>query len=59
MTDPDTRAYGIVRVGRDTTTGSTHARASVAIGFGSNADDSGVSRLDLNNILIEHIRLRF
>jgi DNA polymerase V len=34
-------------------------RASVVIGFGSPADDSGVTRLDLNDILIRHSQATF
>jgi len=46
-------------VGRDATTGPASTRASVAIGFGSPADDSGVSRLDLNDILIKNPQATF
>ena len=35
------------------------ARASVAIGFGSPADDTGVTRLDLNDILVKHPQATF
>lgn len=59
MTNADPRAGGIVQVGGDTTTGPSSTRASVAIGFGSPADDSGVSRLDLNDILIKHPQATF
>lgn len=48
-----------VRVGRESTPESTPVRASVAIGFGSPADDSGVTRLDLNDILIRHPQATF
>lgn len=34
-------------------------RASVAIGFGSPAGDSGVTRLDLNDILVRHPQATF
>jgi len=34
-------------------------RASVAIGFGSPAGDSGVTRLDLNDILVPHPQATF
>lgn len=34
-------------------------RASVAIGFGSPADDSGVTRLDLNQVLVRHAQATF
>ena len=51
---------GIVRVGRDTLGASPAAtRASVAIGFGSPAGDSGVTRLDLNDILVRHPEATF
>ena len=43
-----------MRVGRDAAPESAPVRASVAIGFGSPADDSGVTCLDLNDILIRH-----
>lgn len=49
----------MVRVGRDTLTSPAPARASVAIGFGSPADDSGVTRLDLNDILVKHPQATF
>ena len=35
------------------------ARAKVAIGFGSPADDSGVTRLDLNDVLVKHPQATF
>ena len=35
------------------------ARARVAIGFGSPADDSGVTRLDLNDVLVTHPQATF
>jgi DNA polymerase V len=34
-------------------------RARVAIGFGSPADDSGVTRLDLNDVLVKHAQATF
>ena len=34
-------------------------RVSVAIGLGSPADDSGVTRLDLNDILVKHPQATF
>ena len=34
-------------------------RTRVAIGFGSPSDDSGVTRLDLNDILIKHAQATF
>jgi len=49
-----------MRVGRDAATESAPVRASVAIGFGSPAaDDSGVTRLDLNDILVRHPQATF
>jgi len=50
---------GAVRVGRDSVTDSAPPRSSVAIGFGSPADDTGVTRLDLNDILIKHPQATF
>lgn len=49
----------LVRVGKEqgSSTGST--RASVAIGFGSPSGDSGVTRLDLNDILVRHPQATF
>jgi DNA polymerase V len=49
----------IPRVGRDAGAAPTLTRASVAIGFGSPAGDSGVTRLDLNDILIRHPQATF
>jgi DNA polymerase V len=49
----------IVRVGRAAGTAAGSTRASVAIGFGSPAGDSGVTRLDLNDILIPHPHATF
>lgn len=51
------------RVGREPI-GSTGAsagttRASVAIGFGSPSGDTGVTRLDLNDILVRHPQATF
>ncbi|WP_088281033.1 LexA family transcriptional regulator [Ideonella sp. A 288] len=48
-----------IRVGRDHGGGAAPVRASVAIGFGSPADDSGVTRLDLNDLLIKHPQATF
>jgi len=59
MSTPEPRAGGILQVGRDAAPGQIATRASVAIGFGSPADDSGVSRLDLNDILIKHAQATF
>jgi DNA polymerase V len=49
----------VVRVGRDSAADPVPARSSVAIGFGSPADDTGVTRLDLNDILIKHPQATF
>jgi DNA polymerase V len=38
---------------------SRKPRSRVAFGFGSPADDSGVGRLDLNDILIKHAQATF
>lgn len=43
-----------VRIGRDSSAAAPAARASVAIGFGSPSGDSGVTRLDLNDILVRN-----
>jgi DNA polymerase V len=43
-----------VRVGRDPCALSAYTRSSVAIGFGSPSGDTGVTRLDLNDILVRH-----
>ena len=48
-----------VQVGRDSAAEPVPARSSVAIGFGSPADDAGVTRLDLNDILIKHSQATF
>ena len=53
--DPD----GIVRVGRDPSAAATTPRASVAIGFGSPSQDTGVTRLDLNEVLVRHSQASF
>ena len=39
--------------------GSRKPRSSVAFSFGSPADDSGVGRIDLNDILIRHAQATF
>jgi len=49
----------VVRIGRDPAIGQAPTRASVAVGFGSPADDTGVTRLDLNDILIKHSQATF
>jgi DNA polymerase V len=48
-----------VQVGSDSHADAGPAHASVAIGFGSPADDTGVTRLDLNDILIKHPQATF
>jgi DNA polymerase V len=53
MSSPD-EPNGIVRVGRDPSVASATPRASVAIGFGSPSQDTGVTRLDLNEVLVRH-----
>jgi DNA polymerase V len=47
------------QVGRDPSSSSNATRASVAIGFGSPSGDSGVGRLDLNDILVRHPQATF
>src|SRR5438552_6526922 len=49
----------VARVDRDLVVGQAPTRASVAVGFGSPADDTGVTRLDLNDILIKHPQATF
>jgi DNA polymerase V len=53
------RQGDVVRVGRESAVDQTPTRASVVIGFGSPADDTGVTRLDLNDILIKHPQATF
>ena len=48
-----------VRVGKDPGAAAAPTRASVAIGFGSPSGDSGVTRLDLNDILVQHPQATF
>jgi DNA polymerase V len=48
-----------VRVGRDRREDPQPVRSSVAISFGSPAQDSGVARLDLNDVLIRHAQATF
>ncbi len=63
MSSPDFNEQGAIRVGRDSAAaaaaGAGATRASVAIGFGSPAGDTGVTRLDLNDILIRHPQATF
>ena len=49
----------MTRVGRDAAVSPAPTRPSVAVGFGSPADDTGVTRLDLNDILIKHPQATF
>ncbi len=48
-----------VRIGRKAGDAAPSARASVAIGFGSPSNDSGVTRLDLNDILVKNPQATF
>jgi DNA polymerase V len=51
---------GPAQLFRPAGTGAPHKpRSSVAFGFGSPADDSGVGRIDLNDILIRHAQATF
>jgi DNA polymerase V len=59
MSSIDINEHGAVRVGRDSATPTAMTRASVAIGFGSPSGDSGVTRLDLNDILIRNPQASF
>lgn len=58
MSSPD-EPDGIVRVGRDPSAAQAAPRASVAIGFGSPSQDTGVTRLDLNEVLVRHSQASF
>ena len=46
-------------MGRDPVASAGSTRASAAIGFGSPSGDSGVTRLDLNDILVRHPQATF
>ena len=52
-----------IRIGRDSGGGERASagatRASVAIGFGSPSGDTGVTRLDLNDMLVRHPQATF
>jgi DNA polymerase V len=51
---------GPLQVARHEGTGEKFApRTSVAIGFGSPAQDSGVTRIDLNDMLIKHAQATY
>lgn len=58
MSSPD-EPDGLVRVGRDPSAPQAAPRASVAIGFGSPSQDTGVTRLDLNEVLVRHSQASF
>src|SRR5262252_7102114 len=49
----------IVRIQRDSSPDPAPARSSVSIGFGSPADDTGATRLDLNDILVRNPQATF
>lgn len=49
----------VTRVGRNPGASAGASRASVAIGFGSPSGDTGVTRLDLNDILVRHPQATF
>ena len=59
MSSTDADPPNLVRVGRDPGADSGSTRASVAIGFGSPSGDTGVTRLDLNDILVRHPQAAF
>jgi DNA polymerase V len=59
MSSIDEGTPNLIRVGRDPGGHDGSTRASVAIGFGSPAGDSGVTRLDLNDILVRHPQATF
>jgi DNA polymerase V len=55
----DTPLVPWVRVGRDRRHEPRPVRSSVAVSFGSPAQDSGVGRLDLNDVLVRHPQATF
>ena len=59
MSSIDADTPNLVRVGRDPGASAGATRASVAIGFGSPSGDTGVTRLDLNDILVRHPQATF
>ena len=59
MSSNDAGSPNLVRVGRDAGANPGSTRASVAIGFGSPSGDTGVTRLDLNDILVRHPQATF
>lgn len=58
-TSEDSPLVPWVRVGRDRRDDPQPVRSSVAISFGSPAQDSGVARLDLNDVLVRHPQATF
>ena len=59
MSSTDASVPNPVRVGREPGESAGATRASVAIGFGSPSGDTGVTRLDLNDILVRHPQATF
>jgi len=57
--DESSASHRLARTGRNPTAPTAPPRASVVIGFGSPADDSGITRLDLNDILIRNGQATF
>jgi DNA polymerase V len=57
MDDPS--APRATRVGRDRATPSQPPRTSVAVSFGSPASESGITRLDLNDLFIKNPQATF
>jgi len=55
----DSSAARGARVGRDSTAPSQAPRTSVAVSFGSPASESGITRLDLNDIFIRNQQATF
>ncbi|HET7793794.1 MAG TPA: translesion error-prone DNA polymerase V autoproteolytic subunit [Rhizobacter sp.] len=55
----DSSAAPSARVGRDRTPAAQPPRTSVAVSFGSPASESGVTRLDLNDIFIRNQQATF
>jgi DNA polymerase V len=58
MPSPDDHD-GMVPVGRGRPAVKDAPRASVSIGFGSPSQDSGVTALDLNDVLVRHPQASF
>jgi DNA polymerase V len=57
--DDEHSHHDAVRIGRQAGAAAPAARPSVAIGFGSPSGDTGVTRLDLNDILVRHPQASF